>query len=286
MASLVLTRPGWPHPLAAYAQELARGLQDLGVALFSAPLQRFLSQPLQPEQRVRWLSCLQKSASPRVWLVSTSPSAAYAFVQQPELLRDLQKARNGGRLVISGIGRASMLPLIRWAEQSGHAVDVIAPASIQAGLVSGGSDPSVATKLTVSSADASAYLRWAASQSISTDTIVLLEASQNRDDLADGLTPLCHQVLRLPIYRREPLPMPVFSPKPSDPVFVLVTSSSLVDPAIEGFEHQGLLPSSAIWLAHHPAIVQAIRTRLPTAECLHVDGLEVDKIVDRIKLRL
>ncbi|MFZ9244737.1 MAG: hypothetical protein ACO22S_06505, partial [Burkholderiaceae bacterium] len=99
MPSLVLTRPGWPHPLQAYTVELAQGLQAIGVDLFSAPLQRFVSQPLAPALREQWLASLKKSQSERIWLVSSSPSAAYAFVQQPALLKDLQKVLRDGRLV-------------------------------------------------------------------------------------------------------------------------------------------------------------------------------------------
>ncbi len=286
MASLVLTRPGWPHPLNTYTIELAKGLQTVGVDLFAAPLQRFVAQPLGPEQHEQWRACLKKSASDRVWLVSTSPSAAYAMVQQPELLKDLSKAITSKRLIISGIGRASMMPLLRWIEQSGSPVEVLAPDGV--GLAADPS-PSVeraGAKMSVTSADASAYLRWIGDQPIAADTLVLLEARQNREDLALGLAPLCKRVLRLPIYRREALPMPVFSPRPSEPLFVVVTSSSLVTPAIEGLDRQDLPVQSVIWVAHHPAIVQAIRLQLPDADCLSVDGLEVDKMVEHIKLRL
>ena len=280
MASLVLTRPGWPHPLNAYTVELARGLQAIGVELFSAPLQRFVSQPLAPALREQWLASLKKSQSQRVWLVSSSPSAAYAFVQQTELLKDLQKVLRDGRLVISGIGRASMLPLIRWMEETGQTAEICAPEAQALSTESSNG------KLSVTSADASAYLTWVSDKSVAADAMVLLEASQNRDDLALGLAPLCQQVVRLPIYRREALPMPVLSPRPADPTYVLVTSSSLVEPAIEGCRQQGLSPDAVIWMAHHPAIVRALRARLPGADCLQIEGLEVDKIVDSIKLRL
>ena len=280
MPSLVLTRPGWPHPLNAYTVELARGLQAIGVDLFSAPLQRFVSQPLDLDLREQWQACLKKSQSERVWLVSSSPSAAYAFVQQAALLKDLQKVVRDGRLVISGIGRASMLPLIRWMEDSGQAAEVCAPEA------KASSAQAASGKLSVTSADASAYLSWVSDKPITADAMVLLEASQNRDDLAVGLEPLCRQVVRLPIYRRETLPMPVLSPRPTAPTFVLVTSSSLVGPAIEGCEQQGLATDAVIWMAHHPAIIRALQARLPQADCLQVDGLEVDKIVDSIKLRV
>jgi len=279
LPSLVLTRPGWPHPLQAYTVELAQGLQAIGVDLFSAPLQRFVSQPLAPALREQWLASLKKSQSERIWLVSSSPSAAYAFVQQPALLKDLQKVLRDGRLVLSGIGRASMLPLIRWMEESGETAPIFSPEAQTL------SDEGASGKLSVTSADASAYLRWVSDKPVTADAMVLLEASQNREDLSVGLVPLCKQVIRLPIYRREALPMPVFSPRPRTPTFVLVTSSSLVTAAIEGCRQQDLPLESVIWMSHHPAIVRALRERLPGAECLQVDSLEVDKIVQSIKLR-
>lgn len=291
MASLVLTRPGWPHPLNVFTLELAKALEPLKVALFSAPLQRFALVEPGSELLEQFRSVLKRRQADRVWLVSTSPSAAYAFAQQAQLLKDCEKALAAGRLVFSGIGMASVAPLLRWAERSSVTVPVRLPES-DGGQTAPSQEAAAVTPasegaaMSVTSADAQAYLTWIQGQLADREAFVLLEAANNRDDLALGLQDLQAQVLRLPLYRREPLPMPLMSPPPASPVFVLLTSSALAQPAVQGFREQGIDPQKLIWLAHHPAIVRAIGALLPGADCRLLSGLGVKAITSGIKLFL
>jgi uroporphyrinogen-III synthase len=113
--------------------------------------------------------------------------------------------------------------------------------------------------------------------------IALLESTDNRAVLAQGLEQAGWHVRRWALYRREPLPL-IRLADLERPLWMLLSSSGQVRAALDEMAGQGLTPGDARWLVHHPAIEAVLRGACPSAQILRLASPNEADAATAIKL--
>lgn len=265
-AKLLVTRPVWADQSDPWTEALSLAAQAHRVRVVSAPLQRLHLIAPSVEQALVHTLCEAIECSPdaAIWLISTSPAASQALGRLPALGAAL--ARQAARLRLAATGEASAQGFAQTLSQQGIA-SVDATEIVSAGVLG----------------DADALAAHLAAFSAGHPLALLLEGEDNRPDLARALTDLGFVVLRLPVYVRTAQPLPPLTPG-EQPWWILISSSRLVLPAVEGLVRQQLQPDQVTWMGHHPAIEDAVRDAVPQARWSMVDRLTPSTILERISL--
>lgn len=266
-ANLLVTRPVWGGQPDPWTEDLAARAKDVAIEVVLAPLQRIhRASPAEEQALVHALS-LEASATPTtpLWLVSTSPAAGQALSQLGALGRALEALRE--RLRFAAIGDATAEGFLSALADLG-----LAPTSGASVLTAG------------PAGDAERLAPLILQQAAPREWVLLLEGAENRPDLADRLSAGGLRVLRLPVYTRSAEPMPIL-PKSALPWWVLITSSAVARPAAEALALQDIATDRAVWIGHHPAIGQAVRSAVPNARWVMVDRLTPSTILSCIAHR-
>jgi uroporphyrinogen-III synthase len=235
-ALVIDTRPVWEPPIQT------NGFTEFALPYVAAPLQtlRRLPQSLLLNQ---WsaLRSAKRDQGIGLALVATSPASVEALQGMPELSQEIAASLIHEPMPLFAVGLVSARCLAAWASNHGLAAAVHAPTH----------DSGVQAFVRLLGADSRPY-----------SCFVLLESSSNQPDLALSLSEKGFRAERLGLYERTDCPLASHLTKVKTPrtshVYVLISSSSLVDRAASGLRQAGLDPQEVRWLCHHNKILDLL----------------------------
>lgn len=298
---LVLTRPIWKgseDPLLAALHALTKGFSKplpARLRLVSAPLQTLapahdqtvcdgLTDFLQSlvisptEPRDSQASHSRRAEFVSGLLVATSPSCVDALSRLPgtnHVLRQcLQQSQHGW--VVTGVGHGSAEAI------AGH-FGRDAPSSPLSRMVT----PEFPEE---AGSGAQAFLQWLHQVGLAEGSgrpALLLEGHGNQPTIAERLATDGWRVQRVPLYSRHAQTMASLMPSAPEAastsgneVFcVVVSSSALVEPAVQGIAAQGVALSAVRWLTHHEAIAQRLSVATGSLVSPLLLGLSAEQIL-------
>jgi uroporphyrinogen-III synthase len=254
--TLLVTRPVWAGREDLFAEALGLAAANTCVDVVSAPLQLLHPLSAQAEQVLVQAIREEQGLKPPEgdWLVATSPASAQALGELPLLLSHLAGRQPALRLAAVGESSADAL----------QAVMQLRP-----------------TLIADTVGDADTLAARLSSLPLQGARVFILEAADNRPQLAAALQASGYRVLRLPVYTRAPQAFPSLSRHHQD-YWVLLSSSRLIGPAIEELTRQQIAPEGVTWVGHHPAIGEAVTRALPQARWVMVDRLSPSTILERM----
>ncbi|MGA1659708.1 MAG: uroporphyrinogen-III synthase [Burkholderiaceae bacterium] len=251
--TLVSLRPLWEAD-DRFVRRGVPSLLDEGTWLVHSPAQRLVLEPGTAALDPAFFSDDNK---PR-WLAATSPASAQALQQHPMLCRTL--LAQSSRLRWAAVGEGSSQALREVLRALGLESPVVCPDG---------------------PGDANALIERLSFEG--SGEIALLESTDNRAVLSQGLEQAGWRVRRWALYRREPL-LPIRLVDLERPLWMLLSSSGQVRVALDAMAGQGLAPDEARWLVHHPTIEAALRGACPSAPILRLASPNEADAATAIKL--
>ncbi len=251
--TLVSLRPLWEAD-DRFGRRGAPCLLEDGTRLVYSPAQRLVLEPWTAERGPAFFS---GDDEPR-WLAATSPASAQALQQQPLACQAL--VAQAGRLRWAAVGEGSAQALRQVLSQLGLDAPVVCPDG---------------------PGDAHALMERLSGEQ--PGAIALLESTDNRAVLAQGLEQAGWRVWRWALYRREPLPL-IRLADLERPLWILLSSSGQVRAALDEMAGQGLTPDQARWLVHHPTIEAVLRSACLSAQILRLASPNEADAATAIKL--
>lgn len=276
MDTLVYCRPRWANQGDSDARVLAGQLKGLA-HLLESPSDHFsMVEPAQIDVimdrvrrvldglRTKQLSAKQLSAkasrAPCLWLIASSPAAVEALSKASVLQALLvdEKAQ-GLPMRLAAVGAASGAALAALFNNE----SVLVPPGV---------------------GDAKALLESGAGQWKEADHALLLDAELARDELQVGLLKMGLGVDRVTLYRRIPQPMAGLAHLKGSRLWVMISSSTQVEWAVNALNGQSFSLDEVVFLTHHPRIESRLKALGEDLVVKCLPSLNAQEIVSQIKL--
>jgi len=271
MDTLVYCRPRWANQSDSDASVLAGQLKGLAHLLESPSDYFSMVEQAQIDvmmDRVRkvldGLRAKQLSAkasrAPCLWLIASSPAAVEALSKAAALQALLvdEKAK-GLPLRLAAVGAASGAALAALFNNE----SVLVPPGV---------------------GDAKALLESGAGQWKEADHALLLDAELARDELQVGLLKMGLGVDRVTLYRRIPQPMVGLVHLKGSRLWVMISSSTQVEWAVNALNGQSFSLDEVVFLTHHPRIESRLKALDQDLVVKCLPSLNAQEIVSQIKL--
>lgn len=276
MDTLVYCRPRWANQSDSDASLLAGQLKGLA-HLLESPSDHFsMVEQAQIEVitdrvrlvvegfRAKQLSAKRLAATasraPCLWLIASSPAAVEALSKAAVLQALLvdEKAK-GLPMRLAAVGSASGAALAALFNNE----SVLLPPGV---------------------GDAKALLESGAGQLNEADHALLLDAELARDELQLGLLKMGLGVDRVTLYRRIPQPMADLAHLKGARLWVVISSSTQVEWAVNALNGQSFSLDEVVFLTHHPRIESRLRALDQDLVVKCLPSLNAQEIVSQIKL--